>query len=277
MPTPCIFCGANQSSKEHVISDWIREALKPPLLRRVESRLHPHQAASTYVKIKQDRPGSVFTVRPRVVCATNCNNGWMSRLETAAKPFVRPMIFGESISLEPAALGVVATWAAKTATIAEYMNKSSRTVPVGNRRYLMEHQLPPPGTQVWLGRYPLDGSYGQIAQVPYQMGETPGVVGEGDRDTSWLPEDVPDASAAYNAQFTVISISHVLFIVQMGPETIRYRRLGLHPIWPLPSGALEWPPLIGTDMAVAVEFANFIGGQLGAPKFRWRSGPATMD
>ena len=40
----------------------------------------------------RNTPGNAWTKKIRVVCGT-CNNGWMSRLETAAAPLLTPLIY----------------------------------------------------------------------------------------------------------------------------------------------------------------------------------------
>lgn len=55
-----------------------------------------------------------------VVCET-CNNGWMSRLETAAQPLLVSMIQGaESVILDAENQRTVTAWATKTAMVFEH-------------------------------------------------------------------------------------------------------------------------------------------------------------
>lgn len=61
------------------------------------------------------------TVECRASCVCSaCNNGWMSDLENYSKPWIEPLVRGESTTLdERAQLGVVA-WATKTAMVIEH-------------------------------------------------------------------------------------------------------------------------------------------------------------
>jgi hypothetical protein len=147
-------------SHEHAWPQWMRKHtghLQPTRSSRTlgfgrvaEDALAEHETVIT------TKPGSVLNNRTREVCET-CNNGWMSAMETRAEPLVMrlwaPMpTFGRTaIGLDDVAF--LATWATKTAWMHERVGGSKRTATADMRAYLMDKQLPPELTSVWIGQH----------------------------------------------------------------------------------------------------------------------------
>lgn len=94
----------------------------------------------------------LFATTARIVCGS-CNNGWMSRLESVAKPFVGPLVQGKSVILEPFTQVLVATWAFKTALCFDKTNIGSGNVLASEYASFGVNQLPPAYCQVWMGGY----------------------------------------------------------------------------------------------------------------------------
>jgi hypothetical protein len=112
----CVFCagdGPDVLSNEHVVPKWLLEHLDIPK----EDLLFQGVASSqTDELIQSPRIHSTFNFVQGHVCRT-CNNGWMSRLEAVAKPFLVPLIDGQRgiedlVATQPTIIG---KWAAKTA------------------------------------------------------------------------------------------------------------------------------------------------------------------
>ena len=92
--------------------------------------------------VSRARPGSVKTKRIRVVCAT-CNNGWMSRLETAVKPIILPLIQGHACTLDQEAQALLARWITVKAIVTEYSQDDQRLTPSVDRIALAnEYAIP---------------------------------------------------------------------------------------------------------------------------------------
>lgn len=75
----------------------------------------------TYIKAHVDRQDRGFRKTAsgdeiRAFCKS-CNNGWMSKLEEAAAPIIRPMILGHGITLDRNAQVTVASWMVKTCLV----------------------------------------------------------------------------------------------------------------------------------------------------------------
>jgi hypothetical protein len=125
----CIFCHGFGLSKEHVLPDWLGEIFP-------QSSTDTHTVGEfDWIKIlghgmpiqnTTRKQGQAGTRKVRVVCEKNCNNGWLSRLETAAKPVLTALVHGYSRTLPVADQKILATWIAKTTMTAEFvrMDKS---------------------------------------------------------------------------------------------------------------------------------------------------------
>lgn len=79
----CIFCGEPADSDEHLLSEWLQGVLPSD-----EPVLHYRQIGGDESERREwmKRP---FREKAGVVC-DDCNTGWMSRLESGAKPTSSP-------------------------------------------------------------------------------------------------------------------------------------------------------------------------------------------
>ena len=116
MASSCLFCGASRAgvlSNEHVIPKWLLEHLGLPaddmLIQGVAS-------SATETLVQPPRIHSSFNFVQGHVCG-ECNTGWMSLLEVAAKPILVPLIENERPidSLTPEEGDIVGKWVIKTA------------------------------------------------------------------------------------------------------------------------------------------------------------------
>lgn len=101
----CLFCNEDANSKEHVWPQWILKLL--PARRPVRQRL------GTGKEVKYSG-----NFKPKGVCST-CNYGWMSELETEAKPILGPIVQDLSIQLDLEDQTKIARWAFKTTIVLE--------------------------------------------------------------------------------------------------------------------------------------------------------------
>lgn len=111
----CCFCGGGPLSGEHLWPAWAG-----PIL--------PRSAGRDYIALKRvwgDAPivesvrrkqGALVEDRARVVC-TACNNGWMNRIEQAARPSVERMILGRETSLAQPEASRLTRWVTLKAMI----------------------------------------------------------------------------------------------------------------------------------------------------------------
>lgn len=153
MPKPqkfCIYCGGPKLTKEHLWPDW----LQPFLETRVDrhginiSVVWPSHTTSKVAM----RDGDSHSRKIRRVCG-ECNSGWMSQLQTSAKPLLLPMIRGETTVLSRSEQKIVAAWAAMTAMSSEFVDDEFVAIPQEDRDLLREHLRVPRGWRIWVGRY----------------------------------------------------------------------------------------------------------------------------
>jgi hypothetical protein len=255
MPKPqkfCIYCGGSGLSKEHVFADWLREYIPRELSEhRTEFTVaFPHKTE----KVLERRTGDAHARRLRRVCLV-CNNGWMSRLQEAAKPYLIPMLEGRPTSLNRKAQKIVATWAAMTTMTADFLREEMAAIPQEERNYLRETSKAPKHWRIWISAY--------------QRGHG--------RKRFWhnvlaLTDQEVDRAAMYarapsNTQTTSICLGEHLFIHIMSSEVAgnlirrwRFPRVVaplMRQICPAAAAAVTWPP----DRPLTFVEADFIANQ----------------
>jgi hypothetical protein len=155
----CVFCGEKKTTKEHVWPRWIRQEL-------------PDIMDTNYTFQRGNDPprvwkGPAASVTVRAVCAA-CNNGWMSKLETAAKPLLVRMIRGQRTPLDQPAQRTLAAWALKQAMMLDLLNPGSNqpgdtVISDSHYEHLRVHGEPPATTFVWItatdGKHQADTYY----------------------------------------------------------------------------------------------------------------------
>lgn len=106
MARKCRFCGGGPLTREHGWPRWLDNVLAKRVI---------NQAAipDDLVPRHRGKRNTVSGNEVRYVCR-DCNSGWMSEIEYAAKPFVGPMAQGRGTILNRDAQTIVATWIVKT-------------------------------------------------------------------------------------------------------------------------------------------------------------------
>jgi len=152
MPTKitCNFCGRRgPRAKEHIWPDWLLRHLG--LEESTMANTHLAIAGGAISRRVQSASSMVYGC----VCAA-CNNGWMSRLETLAKPILVELI--SSASSKEVLLGeeaeALAQWTFKTAIVRNAGTNYRSIVPPAHYRYLYEKKGIPPGVYVDIGLCP---------------------------------------------------------------------------------------------------------------------------
>jgi hypothetical protein len=237
--TTCIFCGGASGTsitKEHVFPDWLRELFP-------RSPLHVHTYGITTwgvgsrpgapVTVRKPKQGHVTTRQVRVVCR-KCNNEWLSRLETRAKPLLLALLRGERFALGPAEQLLLSTWAAKTCMTAEFIDRTKIAIPQEDRTHLMGTLSPPHiGWWIWVA-----GNQGVEweAAINHFSGRL------------HQPPVPREAAEVVNLQSTTLGIGRLLIFAistsfpgaDFGLTNARVAEL--QPIWPLRPATILWPP-----------------------------------
>lgn len=168
-PKRCIFCGRTGLSEEHIWPVWSHEFIRPKSgshfhMRRLQTARGQSTEKQLVSEIKHD--GDITSMRFKIVCEHNCNNGWMSRLEERAKPIIIPLLRGTHIALTKPNQELLATWIATKLLTLECTTPDVVT-PALERSLLMGRRRPPDIMQIWIGHCadgPATGAYYRHAQ-----------------------------------------------------------------------------------------------------------------
>jgi hypothetical protein len=130
----CTFCQDDTPlTREHVWPQWLGEVL----LDQSPQRFLRTSGGS--VERTWNQP--MFKQTVRAVCA-RCNSEWMSRLEGRARTILSPMVRGVAVQLAPEEQKLIATWALKTAIMAQCA-AGERLTPIQDALWLYHEQAPP--------------------------------------------------------------------------------------------------------------------------------------
>lgn len=149
-PGLCIFCRQPGLTKEHMYADWLRNYIPRELSSHGISIELTHLHTSDQTVERQT--GDPHSRRIKCVCR-KCNNGWMSRLQEQAKPYLVPMLRGEPVTLRKNGQTAVAAWVTMMVMVGEHLNQKLVAVPLSDRQWLMNHGRSPSHWRVWIGRH----------------------------------------------------------------------------------------------------------------------------
>jgi hypothetical protein len=161
MKGTCVFCQrVDKLTREHKFPKWVRGEMPAQ-----PKKHHTRDTHTVFDGQQMQRSFSnehwvkrpLIDVQLPIVCGP-CNNGWMSRLQTAMQPIMVPMIRGEQVALDEHSRGIAAAWMAMATMVGEYSSQLTMAIPQRDRTALYqhrEHQIPLdlPGWQIALGRY----------------------------------------------------------------------------------------------------------------------------
>src|SRR5258708_31591639 len=138
MPDTCVFCGlARKMTSEHVWGEWTKGY--------VERTANKHNHANVFVPRPSEpeppkvriRAGDHLDAQVRIVCS-ECNSGWLSQIQNAAKPLLIPLFEGSSCTLNQNSQELVATWIAMATMTGEYLSNDRQriAIPQSDRTWL---------------------------------------------------------------------------------------------------------------------------------------------
>ena len=152
----CLFCGAPGTadlSDEHIVPRWLLDHLNLP----DDDQLLQAVADSTTGQLSAaPRVHSTFRFVEGRVCV-NCNTGWMSRLESAAKPLLVPLIDNQRTVTEvtKAESAILKKWAIKTSYLHSYASPLKKPVPLDHLQHLLgDSGQPATGVSVFVTQAP---------------------------------------------------------------------------------------------------------------------------
>jgi len=160
MPPPrrrCIFCGKSPTTSEHLVPLWASGVLKrtkPPPSQpgKVVVGVHRRWSEGAEEEVNQEwrrKDAPRFTVK--CICA-ECNQGWMSNIESAAQPIVTAMMEDQRIILNTGDQEKVAKWLGLRAIVAQYGLPPGHTSLEWTHAFAIERR-PPISWQIRIARY----------------------------------------------------------------------------------------------------------------------------
>lgn len=163
----CWFCESNKAgSREHMFPRWLNNVIPGQLGPHID--VSETQRRENNVQERQWLRTGPANETVRSVCR-DCNEGWMAQLEIRAKLVLSPLIRGERAMLKVEELLLVATWAAKTASVIESRNPPVQYVSTPEARaILMNEGRPPSSIQVdafTFGGEPLSGYWRRAVAI----------------------------------------------------------------------------------------------------------------
>jgi hypothetical protein len=151
----CIFCGGTPVNSEHLFSEWISKIVPRVTQRhfreeRKDSATQNIRTAGTYQSRRIE--GDIASRKLKAPCR-KCNSGWMSCLETLAKPVLTPLILGQETTLDLGAQRTLVDWVILKTIIGERDDEASARIPDSDIKQFYKHRAPPNGLKAWVGRY----------------------------------------------------------------------------------------------------------------------------
>lgn len=217
-------------SREHVIPKWFIPLF--PVSREVDY-IRAFQRAGDELQ-DHSRPGTAFDQTVKDFCLA-CNNGWMAKLETEAKPVLEQLVVNENRSINAVEQMTITTWLTKTIlALGPAMLGGKEFVSESNYRWFGEHRMPLPGSISWLGRY----AGGEQWPISFHF-----------HGIEFYPEgeELPEVAGSTNGFHAVLAIGNLalcLFYSSV-PEggladgfSSKKRTL----IWPTSGADVWWPP-----------------------------------
>ncbi|MGY4327344.1 hypothetical protein ACVWWG_001761 [Bradyrhizobium sp. LB7.2] len=103
-PKTCVFCGGGPLSHEHIWAEWIQTYVS----RAFSKRMHTASFSGT-LHAERIWNGDMLTDTIPCVCE-RCNSGWMSMLQTRARPHIVPFLQATWPTLDRWASRSLAAW-----------------------------------------------------------------------------------------------------------------------------------------------------------------------
>lgn len=138
----CLFCNSVLSggrSREHVFPEWLLEELDIGQAAVQPTQLRPDGT------VVSKRSHELEQLQEGRIC-TGCNTGWMSRLEVAARPLLRPLFRGARLvtDFSPRQRAILARWTVKTAFVLNSASNFDQKIAARHFHELFENLTPVP-------------------------------------------------------------------------------------------------------------------------------------
>jgi hypothetical protein len=246
---------------EHVWGDWVTSVVPRTMNKHTHANVfvpRPGEPQPAEVRI---RAGDPLSSQVKVVCG-ECNSGWLSQIQKAAKPFLVPLFEGTEHSISADAQARIARWIAMATMTGEFLSRDPRRVAISqvDRSWLMNNTTVPANWCIWIGRYRWH------RDVPQSSHLSAHVLG-----SDSLPDHLTDEHTRPNTQTTTFSLGE-FFAFAMSSEfaeishgwdwrTAPSANVKLRKIWPIQQSSVAWQPPEMSDSearSYPVAFARYM-------------------
>lgn len=250
--TACILCGAPPPlTGEHIFPDWYNRQ-QPNFRYELESQIDRGAV--------RRRSTQALNLKPKVLCSANkCNGAWGSKLESAVRPILTPMIRGESRDLQPIDAHLLAGWFFLKGMVAEYLAaRDFRFFRLQDGQRLRAFLHPPDWSKIWIGSY-----VGERQNAGWVMDRV---------SAQQISANPPAMIGWYSTTYSIGQVAfHSITLTQPIPigevepgQSVAFRfdwSAGdwdevLSLIWPPPDEAIRWPPPKSLDDAGFLSLAD---------------------
>lgn len=254
----CVFCGERKKlTHGHIWPEWIGESMP------FEDKQHIQIIGHTYTftpRMKTPRAqrivkqGHGTSRKPRNTCR-DCNGGWMSRIEGAAKPVALSLMQGRPILLGIAEQMLLASLLCLITVRNEFSALAAIAVPAEERAWLRTQLTPPwKNWKIWIARYVgarLNEHW--VLHYPMHIDSEPGA------------ETGPHKT---NTQTTTLVIgqlcAHVFSSTIIGEDFPGYEGINLCQIWPPSQFGIEWRSVPAYGEPALFALAEALGREMPA-------------
>lgn len=140
----CLFCGQKPSTREDAWPKWLMTRFPLPDTARM--------FAERGGKELPDWPLTKPMLVVKRLCGS-CNNSWMSKLESTAKPIIESILDDTLTSIDAPGQVTLSTWAIKTAMVLEAFDPGQPWFYSADERDFMRRSHTfPDGTSVWIAK-----------------------------------------------------------------------------------------------------------------------------
>jgi hypothetical protein len=254
----CIFCDQPGLTKEHLWPNWLKRFLPRKSTTHIHTTgrsLVDSGLAGTDVFVRDQlkrQTGDIKSRRVKVVCGT-CNNGWMGRLQEAAKPKLAPLLRGIWSGLSAGDCEAISAWAVMFTIIVERLDLNTATVTAAERKAFSVDRRPPANWMIWAGH---------CKEWPWDF-----------YHRAWAIGREPNAMKPSDSQTTTFEVGELLLHtysttapaherIDVNPIVFALKH-GLCPIWPLTEMPYVPPKLLSPDELNAI--AHDLTSRTGLP------------
>jgi hypothetical protein len=254
----CVFCDRQGNlTHGHIWPEWIGESIEFETTSHFQITGNLEVFTPTRIPPRVERrskQGHGTARKPRNTCG-DCNSGWMSQIESSAKPFALPIMQGKTPLLDTIGQFFVASLLCLIAMRNEFgAFPYMIAVPQSDRDWLRTHRYPPWHWKIWVARY--DGPKDQhwAYHLPMHL------------DSSRTSETGPDK---VNTQTTTMVIgqicAHVFSSTTLDDSNFGYRGIRLCRIWPPSNYYINWANVAAHGDVILLSLAEALSRDIPFP------------